>query len=95
MNTTTGGAHKACCMTVVVVNHGVVFIGEVADLIELRNGAIHRKNTVRGDEDPSRTLVSRGLQLGLEIGHVVVAIAVACSFAEPDTINNRCMIQLI
>ena len=95
MNTSTGGAHKAGCMTVVVVNHGVVLIGEVTDLVELRDGAVHRKNTVCRDEDASCTLVSCGLQLGLEIGHIVVAIAVASSFTESHTVNNRCVVQLI
>ena len=88
MNTAPRIAHKARRVTVVVVNHRIVLICEVADLIELRDGAIHRKNTVCGDQDSSRTLVSRGLQLGLEVGHVAVAIAVARGFAESHTIDD-------
>ena len=78
-----------------VIDHdqGVVFFCDVADLIQLGNVAIHRKNTIRGNQPVS--LVLGLFEFLFEILHICVLIDVSLSFTEANAIDDGCMIQLV
>ena len=87
--------HKARGVAVIVVHHGAIGIGQIADRIQLRDGAVHGKDPVGSNQDTPGTCVARLLELGLEVRHIVISITIAGSLAQADAINNRCMIELI
>ena len=72
-----------------------VTLGQVANPVELRNRAIHRKHAVGDDQRVALAGRSGGLQLRFQIRHVVVLVAVARRLAQPDAVDDRCMIQRI
>ena len=78
-----------------VVHHHkrVVFFGEVADPLEIRDCAIHREDAVGRDEAEPR--IFRVLQLRFEVGHVAIFVTVALRFAEPDAVNDAGVIQFV
>ena len=82
-------------MTVIMVNHGTVFISQITNGAQLRDRAVHREDTISGNQDPSRACSARLLQFGSQILHIIVLVAITCGFAEPDPVNNGGMVQLI
>ena len=78
-----------------IVNHRerLVFLSQVTDPAQLRYRPVHRKAAVRGDQAHSRA--ARLVQLSFEVGHVVMFVTKTLRFAEPDTINDRRVIQFI
>ena len=75
-------------MTVVVMHHGAVLVSEVTDLIELGNGAIHRKDAVGCNEDATSPTVPSSNELRFKVCHVVISIAKARGFTQTDPIDN-------
>ena len=69
--------HEASGVAVVVMHHCTVGISQITDRIQLGDRAIHGKHAVCRDENASGARVARFLKLGLKIGHVVVAVAIA------------------
>ena len=86
-------ADEADGVAVVDHHHGVVFLGEVADALEVGDDAVHREDAVGGDQPEAR--VGRFLQPRLEIGHVVVGVAVAPRLAEPHAVDDRGVVQRV
>ena len=72
---------------------GVIFIGQVTDLIQLRDSAIHAERPIRHD-DPAPRLLS-GLQLRFQVLHIVVLIPESLRLAQPHPVDDGCMVQLI
>jgi hypothetical protein len=80
-----------------IVDHHqrVVRFREIADRLEIRDDAIHREHAVGRDQ-----LEARAGRIGLgeargEIGHVVVAIAIAAGFAKADPVDDARVIELV
>ncbi len=80
-------------MAFVNAHHGVVLFGEVADFIQLRNGAVHGKSAVGENEAAAGGLGC--LQFFLQIGHVVVFVAKALRFAQTNAVNNRGVVEFV
>ena len=87
--------HKARRVTIIVMDHGTIFISQITNGGQVSNRAIHRKNAVCGDQDASGAHVPSLLEFGLEIRHVVVAIAVTRRFAQAHAVNNGGVVELI
>lgn len=69
--------------------------GQVADAPEIGNDAIHGEHAVGGNElQPGAGCVG-GLELGFQIGHVVVLIAVPLGLAQADAVDDGGVVQLI
>src|SRR5687768_14759070 len=77
------------------INHydSIILIGEVAYFVELRNGSIHRENGIGDDE--AGTLVSMQLQLGFQVGEVIMLVPGAGTFSEPHSIDNGGVVELV
>nr|GEU28576.1 hypothetical protein [Tanacetum cinerariifolium] len=86
-----GGAHEARRVALVDHHQRAVAVGQVADLVELGDGAVHREHAV-GD-DHLVALAGGGLQLGFQVGHVVVSVAQARGLAQADAVNDRGVVQ--
>ncbi len=71
----------------------VVFFRQIADALQVGDRAVHRENAVGRDETEARTFGR--LQLRLEISHVAVLVTIALCFAEPHTVNDAGVIQLV
>ena len=80
-------------MRVVDHDNRIIPVGQIADLIQLRNRPIHAERTV-GHNDPAPRPLCR-LQLGFEVGHRIVLVAETLRLTKPYPIDNRCMIQLV
>ena len=68
-------------------------LGEVADLGERRDVAVHGEHAVGGDQ--ARAGVAGGLQEPLEVGHVGVRVALPLGPAEPDAVDDRGVVQRV
>lgn len=88
-----GFAHEAGGMAFVHHDHSVVAVGEVANLVEFGDAAVHGEDAVSGDQAAAGTC--GGLKLGFEVGHVVVFIAKTLGFAEANTIDDGGVIELV
>ncbi len=66
-------AHETDGMRVIHHDERIVLVGEIADCGQVGDGAVHGENAVGDDEAKPR---GGGVaQLGLEVGHVVVPVA--------------------
>ena len=86
-------ADEADRVAVVDHHHGVVLLGEVADAAEIGDDAVHREHAVGGDQPEARA--GGLLQLGLEVGHVVVGVAEALGLAEPHAVDDRGVVERV
>ena len=89
------GADDAGGVAVVDVDERVVAFGEIADLVELRDDAVHGEDAVGGDELEARAGRIGGFELRFEVGHVVVLVAVALRLAEAHAVDDGRVVQLI
>ena len=78
-----------------VVNHRqcAVAIGQVANVAKIGDRAVHRKHAVGHDE--FLPAIRRLFQPGLQVIHIVVAIAKSLRLAEPDTVDDAGMIERV
>ena len=92
---TAGLAHEADRVGIIDHDEGVVFVGEVADALQIGDEPIHREHPVGSDELEAGLGGVGFLQLQLEVFEVVVLVTVALRLAEPDPVDDRRMIQLV
>ena len=93
MGSTARFSHEAHGVRVVHHHHGVVFVGQIADLRKLGNIAIHREDAIGGNH---AVTCGRSLaQLRFEIGHVAVFVAEARRLAQANSINDARMIEFV
>ena len=85
------GADEAGGVRIVHHDQRPVPIGQVTDIFEFRDGAIHREHAVGRDQTHSGIL--RVLQGLLELIHVVVGIAQPASLAEANSIDDAGVVQ--
>ena len=88
-----GFAQKSAAVALVHHHQGLVLIGQVADFVELRNRAIHRKRAVGDDNAVARALGRGVLQLLFEVGHVVVQVAVALGLAQAHPVDDAGVVE--
>lgn len=69
----------------------IVFLSQFVDLIQWGDISIHRENSI-SDDDPHPGCFEL-LQLLLQVSHVQVFEASLLRLAQPDTIDDRCMIE--
>src|SRR5690606_36912344 len=89
MGAASGFPHESDRVAVINQHQGAVFFRELADALQIRNGAVHREDAIGGNQLEARLGGRRFAQLRLEIGHVVVPISVALSFAQSDAVDDR------
>ena len=75
---------------VAVVNHRqrVITVGQITDSPEICNIAVHGKHAVGRNQDLFAACRARVLELGFEILHVVVQIAVALGLAQAHAVDD-------
>ena len=78
-----------------IIDHDerVVFLGEVTDLGEWREGSIHGEHPIGDDERAAGTL--GGDELRLKVCHVSVLVAIAGGLAETDAVDDRGVIEFV
>ena len=77
------------------MDEGAVALGEVADLGERGDIAVHREDAVGRDQLEARAGGVGRLELRLEIGHVGIPVAVALGLAEADAVDDRGVVELV
>ena len=70
-------------------------VGQIADRLQVRDDAVHREHAVGRDQLEAGAGGIGLVQLGLEVGHVVVAVAKALRLAQADAVDDAGMIQLV
>ena len=90
-------AFAEMAVRVAIVDHDerAVALGEVADLRQLRDVAVHREDAVGGDQLEARAVRVGLLQPRLQLVHVGVGEAVALRLAEPDAVDDRGVVQRV
>ena len=89
------GAHEADGMAVVDHDERPVALGQIADLAQRRDEAVHREDPVGHDELEARP---RGRGLGepcVEVRHVAVPVPKAPRLAQADPVDDRGVVQLV
>ena len=86
-----GLADHAGAVALVDHHHGVVLVGQLVDLVQRADVAVHREDAV-GDDDAEAVLLG-GLELLLEVGHVGVGVAVALGLAEADAVDDGGVVE--
>ena len=89
----SGRAHEAGGVRVVDHHQRAVTVGQIADLVQLGDRAVHREHAV-GD-DQLVPLAGGVLQLRFEVGHVIVRVAVALGLAQADAVDDRGVVQRV
>ena len=82
-------------MAVVHHDQGVELIGQVADALQVGDIAIHGEYAVGGDELHLAARAAGILQLGAEVVHIVVLIAVALGLAQTHAVDDGGVVQLV
>ena len=90
-NATAGLAYNTGRMTFVDHDQGIVLFGQVANLVDGRHVAIHRKDAIGHDD--AEALLLRCLQLIFEVGHVGVGIAVALGLAQAHAVDDGGVVE--
>ena len=88
-------AHEADGVAVVNHRQRVIAVRQIADGLEVCNIAIHGKHAVGRNQDLFAAGFPRVLELGFEILHVVVQIAVALGLAQAHAVDDGRVVQLI
>ena len=86
-------ANDSCAVALVDHDKGIVFLGQVADLIHRGDVAVHRENAVGHDD--AETLCLCLLQTFLQLSHVGIGIAVALGLAQPHAVDDGGMVQRV
>ncbi len=86
-------ADEAGGVAVIDQDEGIIGVRQFPDFAELGEIAIHGKHAVGDDHDAALGLIPREPQLGLQIRHIAVGIAIAGRPAQAHAINNRGMVQ--
>src|SRR5260221_12194113 len=86
MQTEAVRANEAGSVRVIHHDQRAVAIGQIADLLQLRDRTVHGKHAVRGDHAHARTL--RVLQRLLELVHVVVGVPQAARLAQANAVDD-------
>ena len=86
-------ADNAGAVALVDHHEGVVFLGEVADLVQRGDVAVHGEDAVRRDDAEAAGLGF--LELGLEVGHVGIGVAEALSLAQADAVDDGGVVQRV
>ena len=85
------GADHAGRVAFIDEHEGVVFFGEVADLVHGSHVAVHREDAVGADDAEALCL---GLfETAFEVGHVAVGITVALGFAEAHAVDDGGVVE--
>ena len=87
------GAEVAGGVAVVDPDRRVVLVGQVADVRQLRQVAVHAEDAV--GEDQLEPAALRFFELGLQVGHVVVLVAEPLGLAEPHAVDDRGVVQFV
>ena len=95
MGTTTVFTDKTDRVGVVYHHQGIVFICQIANALQIGNHAVHREHTIGGNQHMTRTGFTRFFQTSFKLLHIVVGIAIAFSFTQTHTINNRRVVQCV
>ncbi len=67
----------------------------VAHLVEAGDGAVHREHAVGEHELEARAVGGRLREAALQVGHVVVLVAVALRLAQADAVDDGRVVQLV
>ena len=88
-------ADKAGGVAVVEMDQRAVAIRQVADLVQPGDIAVHGKHAVGGDQFEARASGIRGLKLRFQVGHIVVAVAVAAGLAQAHSVDDAGVVELV
>ena len=80
-------------MAVIDQDERVIGIRQFPDFAELGEIAIHGKHAVGDDHDAALVFAAGLFQLGFEVRHVAIGVAIARRLAEADAVNDRGMVQ--
>ena len=80
-------------MAIVKMHDSLVLFGKRVNLVELGNDAVHREHAVGGDELEAGSGRIGRLELGFEVGHVVVGVAEALGFAQANAVDDGCVVE--
>ena len=80
-----------------VIHHhqGVVFVGQIADGFEVGDDTVHGEHTVGGDQLEAGAVGIGLLELGFQLGHVVVGVAIAPGLAQPYAVDDGGVVECI
>ncbi len=79
------------------VNHGkgLIFFSQRHYFVELGHIAIHAKYPIGYNDDVTNAVFTRLLQLQLQVGHVVILVAITLCFAQSNPIDDRGVVEAI
>ena len=83
--------HYAGGVALVHHHQGVIFLCQVADLVHRCYIAIHREDSIGGDDAITASLSL--LKTTLQVCHVSILIAESLCLAESHAVDDRCMVQ--
>jgi len=80
-----------------VIHHdqGVILVRQIADGFEVGDDAVHGEDTVGGDQLEAGAIGIGLLELGFQLGHVVVGVAVAFGFAQAHAIDDGGVVERV
>src|SRR5437763_12728744 len=80
-------------MSIIDHGDGLVLFGQLANSPEFRDGAIHRKTTVRRNHADTRAL--RLLEFRFQVSHVVMLVTKTLRLTKSDAVDDAGVIELI
>jgi len=92
-DTATGLAQHACRVALIDHHQRIVFLGQLADLIQRSGVAVHREDAVGYDD--AETLCLGFLEAILQLGHVGVGVTVANGLAQTHAVDDRRVVERI
>ncbi len=90
---TTVFADKADGVGVIHHYQRIVFVRQIADGFEVGDDAIHGEDTVGGDQLEAGAIGVSLLELGFQLGHVVVGVAIALGLAQPHAVDDGGVVE--
>ena len=91
----TGLAHEARGVAFVDAQERAVAVAQGADLVQLRDRAVHGKHTVGEHQLEARAFGIGLLQATLQVGHLVVLVAPALGLAQANAVDDGGVVELV
>ena len=86
------GAHEPVACESSTMTSAPYLSGEIADLVQRRDAAVHREDAIGGDEP--RAAILR-VPVLFELGEIAVGVAQAPRFAQPDAVDDAGVVERV
>ncbi|CAJ1839397.1 hypothetical protein LMCDFJHI_02383 [Aeromonas salmonicida] len=93
MGAATVVANESDCVGIIHHHQSIVLVGQIADGFQIGDDPIHGEDAVGGDQLETGSIGVGLFELGFQLGHVVVGIAITPGLAQPHAVYDGGVVE--